>query len=1335
MDIANNTKSANDYQNWDMLPYYEADYAMAQDILNKIKVTNEYITDPNYTLPSNWETYFLDDILNLPELLDTAFDGFTDTISDFFDNLGSRIGDFFSDSDNDGRSDGDGNPGDPENPGNPGDPQNPGDPGDPDRPQSPTIPIPPDLPDWKLSPLVLDLDGDGIELYALGDQEIAGNTITHEASFTMTGSDPSTLIEQLMALTSGNTDFADTLSDWSTVKADVEDLLYRWAGIESVSPSSRGDYVDAQHLEFYEAFRGTPFSQYGHDYPLKDAGEFVEAIYDYLLNFTTVQLVAQMSGSEIFTDAYYDAYAGGMNGDLTLLQSGIDAVKDEAIAAMSAVDVWAQFAQFLGYTKGLDNLTTAEITALDTAVYASDQSLANWSTVVAAMETSLGALIETQSDWTNFDAPYENHNVGTSGDDTITDDNAGGNLNNEFFGQGGHDTIDALDGDDKIDAGDGNDTLIGGAGDDLLIGGLGNDTYIYASGNDTISEEDGGGTDVLHIASSTGLTQANLTLYRQGDELNLLFTNGSFITIDGYNTANGRIETIVFDYDSTQIDLTALTHETFYGTEGFDDFTASGNSVQTLLVQGFGGNDVLRISGGHGEVYGGDGYDTLIGGSLSDELYGGADDDYLLGQDGDDALDGGDGKDSLDGGAGNDTLYGGAGDDIFYYGLGYGNDTIERTAYNNDRVVFNDDVLPADLELYRVDTAQERDNLTIIISSSSEQLIVEDMFAKNGAWLYAIDRFEFTDGTIWTNDSIRTQYIADNTTSGVDTTVGFEADDTFYSSLGNDVLKGFSGDDVYYWGAGAGNDTIYDLTGNLNNDTLGDRVIFEGLNFADLSFAEVNDALVVTNNATSETLTVDNQFHTNDGYHIEEFEFADSTVFDAEDIRNLVKGTILDDPNAINGTNASEALYGDPSGASDDVMNGLDGNDSIYGYEGNDLIAGGNGNDTLRGGNGNDGYVWSVGDEDDTIYEQNGVDQLVVHGALAGSILFSKSGSFDLELTIGSETIKLDNQLKSDYYGSSSYDQYQVETLLLDDTTQIDLLNNLTFTGTGSNETLYGLKNGNETTYALGGNDTIYAYDGNDTLIGGAGDDTLRGGQGDDSYVWSLGDGSDVIYDDGGTDQLLLHNVIESEIRFEKVGTVDMKVYIGSETITLDNQLKSDYYNNSLYDTDRVETLVLDDSTTIDLTANITFTGTSSSDTINGLKNGADTLLGLAGNDTLNAYAGDDVLNGGTGADTLNGGDGADTFVFDDSASVDTVSDFSLSDSDMLDISDLLIGYDPLTNAITDFVEITDNGTDSTLKVDSDGGADNFVTIATLLGVTGLTDEATLEMAGTLIIA
>ena len=129
-------------------------------------------------------------------------------------------------------------------------------------------------------------------------------------------------------------------------------------------------------------------------------------------------------------------------------------------------------------------------------------------------------------------------------------------------------------------------------------------------------------------------------------------------------------------------------------------------------------------------------------------------------------------------------------------------------------------------------------------------------------------------------------------------------------------------------------------------------------------------------------------------------------------------------------------------------------------------------------------------------------------------------------------------------------------------------------------------------------------------------------------------------------------------------------------------------------------------------------------------------IEGTVGDDQLYGSSQNDALYGNGGEDILYGNDGADIFVFRQESAfndITTIADFDDSESDAIDISDLLSAYDPMMDAITDFVQITDDSTDSTLYVDADGGADSFVAVASILGVTGLTDEATLETNGALI--
>jgi len=121
-------------------------------------------------------------------------------------------------------------------------------------------------------------------------------------------------------------------------------------------------------------------------------------------------------------------------------------------------------------------------------------------------------------------------------------------------------------------------------------------------------------------------------------------------------------------------------------------------------------------------------------------------------------------------------------------------------------------------------------------------------------------------------------------------------------------------------------------------------------------------------------------------------------------------------------------------------------------------------------------------------------------------------------------------------------------------------------------------------------------------------------------------------------------------------------------------------------------------------------------DTLSG-GNGNDVLIGQEGADTLDGGAGNDILWGGSGNDVLWGGTGADTFLFTSAEhGVDTIKDFSLAQGDVLDISNILTGFDPLTDSLSDYVNISQSGGNTIVKVDATGSG-NFQTIAILEGV------------------
>ena len=492
-------------------------------------------------------------------------------------------------------------------------------------------------------------------------------------------------------------------------------------------------------------------------------------------------------------------------------------------------------------------------------------------------------------------------------------------------------------------------------------------------------------------------------------------------------------------------------------------------------------------------------------------------------------------------------------------------------------------------------------------------------------------------------------------------------------------MDGTDSNDGYIWSIGDGNDILRETAGGT------DKILFAaGITENSVRFEAAGTALKI--HVGAEYITLEDQFYydmwgSRQDSQIETAVFSDGTTID------LLTGLTF---SGTSGANTITAY------STDDILNGLGGNDSLQGKDGNDQ------------------YLWSIGDGNDTIFETSGTDELVFGtGITSNDIRLERSGNYDLFVHVGSEKITLYEQLRDLVNGTSN--GYAVENIRLEDDTTIDLVNNITLTGNSAGNTIYGLSDDN-------------------TLIGKEGNDSLLGGDGNDRYEWSVGDGNDWISESGGLDEIVFDaGITADDVRLERSGTYDLFLYVGSEKITLADQLRD--VVNGTSNGYAVEQIRFSDNSTMELESNITLTGTSAGNTIYGLSDD-NVLIGLDGNDYLLGGDGDDVLYGGDGKDTLYGESGADTFVFESASAfnnIDEIEDFDLTESDAIDISDLLSAYDPLNDAITDFVQITDNGTHSYLAVDIDGGADNFVQIATIFNSTGLTDEAALESSGNLI--
>ena len=302
---------------------------------------------------------------------------------------------------------------------------------------------------------------------------------------------------------------------------------------------------------------------------------------------------------------------------------------------------------------------------------------------------------------------------------------------------------------------------------------------------------------------------------------------------------------------------------------------------------------------------------------------------------------------------------------------------------------------------------------------------------------------------------------------------------------------------------------------------------------------------------------------------------------------------------------------------------------------------GGNGNDTIIGNTANNALDGGAGA--DQLTGGKGDDRYTVDFSLSGSLVVLQDTMTEKK-NAGNDTLILRGSVTQTQTLSALTLLSNIENIDLSLTNAFDL--NLT---------------GNKFANILTGNA------GNNVLNGGAGADTLAGGEGNDTYV--LDRAGDIVTesDAEGTDTVI--------IQFKQTGTYTLADAI--ENATLSNSKNFNLIGNS---------------------AENTLTGNAKANTLNGGA-GEDILSGNAGKDTLIGGADHDVLTGGTGADTFvwaladKGSEGA--------AVIDNITDFSLTQKDKLNLSDLLVNESAAN--ISNFIDIALSGSNTEFRISSNG--------------------------------
>jgi Ca2+-binding RTX toxin-like protein len=587
---------------------------------------------------------------------------------------------------------------------------------------------------------------------------------------------------------------------------------------------------------------------------------------------------------------------------------------------------------------------------------------------------------------------------------------------------------------------------------------------------------------------------------------------------------------------------------------------------------------------------------TLFGLGGADVIHGGAEDDVLCG------------------GRGDDFLSGAQGNDVYLFSNGDGNDRINEYEFASGTRNF---VKFTDVTSTDLNAVERRLDDLVLSYGTTNQLAVSNYF--NG-FSHTIEQFGFADGVNWNDAAIKARvmtpgsagadYIVgydDGTNritgldgkdklfggsmddqidggsgddslsgnAGNDSLTGGTGNDRIDAGSGNDILLGGDGNDSLYGGdgddvfeSGSGNDVMDGGSGNdiyrLRSDG-NDRIVDSGggvdiAQLTDLAAADIqvlqrlqND--LIFNYGTNNELTVSNYFKST-SFRIEQFSFADGVSWDGAAIKDRILVTTAaadyitgyeDESNLIFGLDGSDSLYGGNKddqidggmgndnivgGVGNDILLGGDGNDALYGGQGDDLLDPGTGIDVLVGGSGNDVYRLRSGGNSRIVDSEGSADVVQLADVASTDVLSVQRMRGDLIVNYGA----VDQLTVSDYFSSFyapieqfrfadgvSWDDAAIKARVMTmGAAGADYITGYTdggnrIFGFDGHDKLYG---GNKDDQIDGdnGNDYLSGYAGNDSLVGGTGNDNMYGGEGNDVLLG--GDGDDTLYGDDGDDLL-----------------------------------------------------------------------------------------------------------------------------------------------------------------------------------------------------------------------
>ncbi len=828
------------------------------------------------------------------------------------------------------------------------------------------------------------------------------------------------------------------------------------------------------------------------------------------------------------------------------------------------------------------------------------------------------------------------------------------------------------------------------------------------------------------------------------------------------NPYSGKTLTIDDEYN--------VNDTSYEGLAGIDTLNMTNIGDALFLTDNIGNIMLANVE----RIFAGDGgdlivvsHETLTYGNLS--VDGGASDDILWTNTGNDTVNGRQGNDIIDTGPGNDRAIGAEDNDTLSGGADA--DSLEGDAGNDTLEFFADAVWGvgfltlnhvtaemADLEgLNRTyDTfSGGLDEDTLLMTDGDDAFILDDPVSPrhastSGARATAVEHIYAGAG----NDVVNLTSV--NYVYGDVTIAGGEGHDIIWSGAGNDTLGGDAGNDQIFGGAGedilsggSGNDWLRGGEGDDELHFSADTIIAGGYSawnvgspgvFGSNEFVSVDGKNLSTDiydggdgwDVLYFGMGNDAFFHHNP-YHALPDAGGDIRLIDIEevfmgggdDVFDLTQFDYGYGDIVVHGGEGNDALW---SSEGEDTLNGDNGNDSLWGGIGDDFLYGGDGSDVLRGGpNASVANTVSSTTATHTFNTTLAFPTLQEAKALTAAQAGTKgiaAGDLSVDYT-ATASIKF---VSTEAGYSNSLGFYSIRQDGTIQMTQLAFTNvkNVTV-GTNYNVTLPGTPDADFGFFMLANgwnnNSQYAALD----LVNGQLSFVYKNGTAQERLAKITDSAADIklVYNKSWTEIVLNGPIYHSH---QKGGSLNLNpdnaehVVSGLKTPGNTSTLRIGFedlpnlgdadYNDLVFDikvnSATIQTPLVDDN---------------------------DYLDGGNGTDTLYGGVGDDILVGGAQADNLYGDQGQDIFaltVLD--GFVDTIHDFVIgAQGDELNITDILIGYDALTDAISDFVQMSKSGNDVIVAVNADGFGGDFVAAALIVGGVGGASVADLLAMGNIV--